>query len=64
MVNGFVSAIFIKTINCVGEPPCLPSFKVCLCVIVLSVQVCTVGYVFVYFVGIKFLRILLVSYPQ
>ena len=38
----------------------LASFKVCLCVIVLSVTVCTVGYIamFVYFVGIKFLWIL------
>ena len=37
------------------------SYKVRLCFIVLSVAVCTVGYV--YFVGIKFLWILLVSYP-
>ena len=30
----------------------LASFKVRLCVIVLSVTVCTVGYMFVYFVGL------------
>ena len=37
----------------------LASFKVCLCVIVLSVTVCIVGYyMFVYFVGIKFSWIL------
>ena len=43
----------------------LASFKVRVCVIVLSVTVCTVGlYMFVYFVGLKFLWILLVSYPR
>ena len=42
----------------------MASFKVCLCVNVLSVTVCTVGYMFVYFVGFKFSWILLVSYPR
>ena len=44
----------------------LASFKVRLCVIVLSVTVCTAGYIrmFVYFVGLKFSWILLVSYPR
>ena len=43
----------------------LDSFKVRLCVIVLSVTVCMHCrvYMFVYFVGLKFLWILLVSYP-